>query len=465
MAFDKLFIYLLAPNLNDFFTMIDSKQLVVKSNQLIEARYEFSIWETRVFAKMVTMINKNDKKFQSYKIEINDLMKFFHTKSNNDYDRIREVPESLMKKIIRIPYVTESGEERLFLTPLITNATTPVNQGSDDASDKNSYVELTFHPDLKPYLLELKGRFLKYDISNVLRISSPYSVRIYELLKQYEGIGHRTISIQELKEILGIQNKYNRYTHFKTGIILKAQKNLKKNTDIVFEFEEIKEGKSVQSLKFLIFKNDRSQADFENSIVPKETVAVSLSPTVQELVALGIQFSKASALLEKLGEKQLSEELAYAKSELSSSPFIKNPPGFLIKMIEEQSYAQIKQVQKIQKRKRKKTEKQTQVDLQQIEELRLEYVAQRNQAVKEFFKGKSKTETNNLVDQWASPFTRKAIKKSIEQKNKEEEYDLKYTVIAKHLPEAELHDFEAFLELKMGLLLVNNEQGSSLKAI
>lgn len=78
-------------------------------------------------------------------------------------------------------------------------------------------------------------------MNQVLHISSANSIRMYELLKAFEGLGKRTFEVANLKEILGVGNKYgNNYYNFKKRVILQAQKDLKKHTDIHFNFEEIK---------------------------------------------------------------------------------------------------------------------------------------------------------------------------------------------------------------------------------
>ena len=453
--------------------MDKSKQLIVKSNQLIEARYEFSIWETRVFAKMVTMIKKEDKNFKNYRIEIKELMKFFDSKSHNDYNRIREVPESLMKKIIRIPYVSKTGEKRLFLTPLITNATTP---DSEEIQDRNSYVELTFHPDLKPYLLELKGRFLKYDISNVLRISSPYSVRIYELLKQYEPIGHRTILLEELKEILGLQNKYQRYTHFKSGILLKAQKNLKKHTDICFNFKEIKEGKSVKTLKFLIFSN-KTNVTKSKKTTSKKGLQLSLkvaemeNETLQKLVGEGITYEMAQSLIENLGAAIVEKELKFAKSKLQKKNGIQNPAGFLIRMIEKETFTKLKKQKDSQSKKAKESAKakETERALQQkqVEDLRGEYIQARNLAVNILLKGQSKKSIKDLVEECAQkkPFIKKAILQAEKAKDTNTANEFKYFLVAQELEDQKLRDFETYLALEYKMKIERDERGEYLREL
>jgi len=66
-----------------------------------------------------------------------------------------------------------------------------------------------------------------------------YYIRIYELLKQYETIRQRYFDLEELKNKLGIlSEKYKFYGDIKRHIILPAQNELKKHTDIRFDFIE-----------------------------------------------------------------------------------------------------------------------------------------------------------------------------------------------------------------------------------
>lgn len=88
-----------------------------------------------------------------------------------------------------------------------------------------------------------------------MQLQSSYSVRIYELLKQYEKIGKRTFSIDDLKETLAVMDKYPLYANFKQRIIMKAQEDLEAFTDIRFTFEEIKKGRSIHSIVFNIRSN------------------------------------------------------------------------------------------------------------------------------------------------------------------------------------------------------------------
>lgn len=217
-----------------------NKNLVIKSNDLINARYQLTYAEMRIILLMISLIHKDDDDFKDYRIYIKDFMNEAGTKHKGEYTRAREITKELMKKVLEIP--TEKGYTQV---AWIAGAKHYNGEG---------HIDISFHPFLKPYLLNLKERFTKYDIKFVLSFHSPYSIRIYELLKQYEKIKERTISVDELKGLLKLEDKYRLYGHFKKRVIHQAQKDLEKSADIYFTFKEIKRGRKVRFLKFRIVR-------------------------------------------------------------------------------------------------------------------------------------------------------------------------------------------------------------------
>ena len=53
-------------------------------------------------------------------------------------------------------------------------------------------------------MLDLQSQYKAYQLGNLIQLKSKYSVRLYELLKQYEKIGKRYFEVKELRLALGI---------------------------------------------------------------------------------------------------------------------------------------------------------------------------------------------------------------------------------------------------------------------
>ncbi|NGY88129.1 replication initiation protein [Bacillus megaterium] len=97
----------------------------------------------------------------------------------------------------------------------LSKATYNTNEGT---------VTVRFDPDLKPFFLALSEKFTRYKLNNVLYLRSDHSIRMFELLKSYEGLSERTFTVDELREKLGLEGKYDVWNNFKQRVLQHAQK-------------------------------------------------------------------------------------------------------------------------------------------------------------------------------------------------------------------------------------------------
>lgn len=305
-------------------------QLVRKSNDLVEARFRFDLYEMRLFLKMVSMVNREDADFQVYRIALHDIVQDFEL-GNSGYERLRDAARRLMSKVITLYLDHDLGVMR-FETPVV------VGLGS---FDKNSgvgerFIEISFHPNLKPHLLNLKSRFLLYDIRNVLRLPSTHSIRMFELLKQYERIGKRRFQVDELKDILGVADSYPLYGNFKQRILEKARLDLKKHTDIFFTYEENKRGRSVYELIFHIHSNAPDKKGSKLLPEPEAETAHSISPeaaNVLQQVNKWVNEATVEEWLKRYPAEQVQVGVDYTLKQLESGARIANVGGYLAKMV------------------------------------------------------------------------------------------------------------------------------------
>jgi len=119
-------------------------------------------------------------------------------------------------------------------------------------------------------MFEYKEKYFTYRLINALCAKSPNQLRMYEILKQYEKVGMRILSVEELKNQLGIaEADYPRFNNFKQWVLDVCQKALKENSDIIFTYEPYgKRGKGgrILYLRFFIHKNN----DFTKQITLPE---------------------------------------------------------------------------------------------------------------------------------------------------------------------------------------------------
>jgi plasmid replication initiation protein len=364
-----------------------SVKLVRKSNNLVEGKYRFDIWEMRVFTKMLTMILPKDEDFKEYRIYLKEVIDEFNLSADKQsYKLLKGGALKLMKKEIKIVRDTDEGEKE-FLTHIA------VGLDSFTSKTQGSYIDISFHPKMKPFLLQLQTQFLMYDVRNVLQLQSSYSVRIYELLKQYEKIGKRTFLINELKETLAVNDKYPLYANFKQRVILKAQEDLEENTDIRFTFEEVKRGRAIHSIIFYIKSNKTivEQRKLLTTIVPKVIDGSENNAEIYEMIKEypGVNINTVNEWLVKYPHEYIIERIKILKAHIAKGSDIKNPMGYLQKlMLQEVLFNTGEQKNKNtvgQKKQVEIKEDLVKEKAQELENLKIFHYESQNQIIQEFF--------------------------------------------------------------------------------
>lgn len=246
---------------------MDKNYIVKKSNYFImNCSYDLSLEEQKLILTLASMVQSEDEDFKPYKFKINDFMELLGVETQTKYTEVPKITKELMKKVFEI-----EEDDTLIQTAWLSSATYRKGSGM---------VELEFSPRLKPYMLKLNGLFTQYKLANILSMKSKYSPRIYEILKcnEFKQQGYIEIEVEELRKLLKADNVYPRYNDFKRKIIIQTQKELKKISDISFDFEEIKTGRKVTSIKFFIKANKKVNS-------PKE-ISVDIDTTKNDIIKL-----------------------------------------------------------------------------------------------------------------------------------------------------------------------------------
>ena len=117
-----------------------------------------------------------------------------------------------------------------------------------------SNLSLKFHNDSKQFLLQLKKDFTTYPAIYTIECSNIYYARLYPILKSYNHIKECEFKDwTELRDKVGLSEKYERWADFKRRFIRGAQTYFLLNTDVAFGItEEIKVGRKVQGIKIRI---------------------------------------------------------------------------------------------------------------------------------------------------------------------------------------------------------------------
>lgn len=224
-------------------------QMVVKANELIQkSRFNLSLQQQKIVLYLISQITPYDEDFRTYEFSINEFCKVcgIDESSGKNYLDLKTAIKDIADQSVWV--TLPNGQETLLRwieKPYINS-----NSG---------LVRIRLDEDMKPYLLQLKQNFTKYELIWTLSFRCKYSTRLYELIKSihYNELEtyERTYNLAELKRILGAES-YNIYNAFKTRVLDPAIKEINEFSDKTLTYFPLKTGRAVDRIKFIIESKD-----------------------------------------------------------------------------------------------------------------------------------------------------------------------------------------------------------------
>lgn len=264
--------------------MIKPYSDVKMANYLVENRPRMNVDETRLFLTLVASVNKDDIELNTLNIPVSEFAALWGIPLDAAYSKLKTALRGLRSKEFFVEGVNpQTGKMRFISTSYITTAA--YEEGC-------AYATVKISDEFKPYLLALKACYTSYVLENVMNLSSVNAIRNYELLKQYQGLGQRTFTIAEYKQLLKIDGKYAQNTDLRIKVIDPAVMEINENTDINVSYEFVGRGQRAK-LKFTIKAKPAPVEVDPNQVSLYDDQEVLLHDT-REAICLGFSGSEFS---------------------------------------------------------------------------------------------------------------------------------------------------------------------------
>lgn len=210
----------------------DMQRLYLDSttNSLFAEQPPLSMQELRLFIVYLSRINKEDVTTRVVRFSLAEYADLLEARLvPAEIDR---ATSKLLGRVIRRPIKGKKGYDmfQLFSRARIFKE-----------NDGRWYVELNIHDEALSTVFNYQNQYFNYYVKNILSLSSPAKIRMYEILKQYEWLGKREIPIDDLKSMLLIDptaftDKYG-WKNFKREVLDVCQQALQEHTDITYTYE------------------------------------------------------------------------------------------------------------------------------------------------------------------------------------------------------------------------------------
>jgi len=219
--------------------LIESSYVVYKGNDLISAKSDaMTALESKLLLTALSKCDSSPESIDTIRFDVIEYCKLANIKSEGTYDKIARACQNLVRKGVFLKLTGTKEKNYSWVS---------------DSESEYGEVAITINPTIKPLISFRKNvPYTKFLLSNILRMNSKHSIRLYEILKQYEQKKIRTIALQELKDIMGLSKQYKTYKPFRIKVLEVACTEINKVSDIKVSFTPIKTGRRVTEIKFTI---------------------------------------------------------------------------------------------------------------------------------------------------------------------------------------------------------------------
>lgn len=208
----------------------EKNYLVVKDNDFIQkASYNLTAEQQKLLCFVISKIKPTDKEFERYTISALDFASLAGIDRRHAYRDFKKMIEALDNKATWIKIGDDTIRFRVF--------------SESEYNERQGSITVILNSRLKKYLLDLSHNYTMYELWNILSLKSKFSLRLYELFKSYAYKSKIEFDYEELKDLLCAKH-YTVYSKFKERVLEKGIQEINTYTNLIVEYEVIKEGKN-----------------------------------------------------------------------------------------------------------------------------------------------------------------------------------------------------------------------------
>lgn len=276
-----------------------AKELVTKSNSLLNASYYLDLGEYRLITASVAMARKTGIGISAENpltISTAEFASLYDLDRTTAYKMLKAACDTLFER--QISYLeTLDGKKMIARTRWVQTIM---------YSPEENNVALVFSSSVAPHIADLSKDFTTYYIENIKNLKSPYAVRLYEQLARWKNAGQTPdIEPDELKRLMGVEKHlYTRSDVFKK-LLNSCLEKINEHTDLRVTYQQKKQGRFIKAIRFLIKSHD-----FEKE--PVSSTKIRLTP--------GQRDSYARKLVDAMaGNRDINRRLCrFPESQISS---------------------------------------------------------------------------------------------------------------------------------------------------
>lgn len=277
------------------------KKFIYQHNIITAGRYDYPSCMLDILFMILSGLEKDKLEYDIFAEDIEEI-----TGRKWNLKQLREATESIGSRMFEIE--TPDKLRQLWLFEYV------------DYLKGSAGFNIKINQSAIPYFFELKNNFTVMKLKSVLNCSSKYAKRLYGISCQWKSVGTKRFEIAELKKMLGLidkkgNEKYEKISQFTERVLEVAKLQINENTDITFDYELKKRGRSYHWVTLNINPQSSKQLEieFDKPIVIQKfktkVMAYGFTDYQAEIIATKVKESDFDILITQLNEKIRNKQI------------------------------------------------------------------------------------------------------------------------------------------------------------
>jgi plasmid replication initiation protein len=309
--------------------VVDNNAQYKMRNELVNSRYRLGVVEQRMIIALASHINKHGDDFDQCMIDANDLAKFMGLEPKSAYGQLKRTADALVKCIVSFEwYKTPKSKQKSWIK---ANWFDFIYYDAETVT-----IVFKFGCLVKPLLLEVVEAYVRAEAKPLMKFRRSASYRFYNFAVEWQKLREKTISIDDLKHMLMLDDEYPLYGGLNQKVIAPAIKEINNLTDYEISYMPKKTGRKITDIVFKIKVKNKSKIkpkkkDIETDALPAEWTK-DQNDVYNELIALGIAKDASKQFVSNKPLEEIRININYAKEQKAAGK-VKRMSAYLYQSI------------------------------------------------------------------------------------------------------------------------------------
>mgnify|MGYP000016067756 FL=1 len=240
--------------------------LVVKSNRLIQATSNLGLVEVRLMQLAVVDAREIEVGITTdtnLTIHAKRYAEAFGVTLDAAYLALQDAAKTLFER----QFTLYEAAKETTKSKRITSRWVSQIAYIDDAAK----LEIMLSPAVVSEITRLEAQFTRYYLEQTAKLTSVYSIRLYELLIQWKGaLKIPFFELDAIKQQLGVGGDYGRTDNFKRRVLDLAVSQINEHTDIFVNYEQVKVGRIITGFSFVLKSKNKPTDETQKPKKPEQ---------------------------------------------------------------------------------------------------------------------------------------------------------------------------------------------------